>query len=206
MSFPFVQRLRTETIDLHSSSQLKGHHAAPRVNLIGYTQWIKAQKDVHIRLQKFPLQPKIDYVEALDTELFYLDMELYHQDITLDIDAMPLSEYAMYLECIQDQQHILGCHWYNVVFAHLVGGNTYVAKSAAHVLPPNWIETSDFFQPVEHDSVAALRQGLEDLAMTSWTEEQRQQCVTETFMAFRLGTQMHHLLDSGDSSDTLPEM
>lgn len=197
MSVPFVQRMRTATIDLHSASQLKGHHTSPRVNLVGYTTWIKAQKDVHTCLQKFPLQPKINYLEALETELFYLDMELYQQDIALDIDTIPMSEYAMYLECVKDridQQHILGCHWYNVVFAHLVGGNTYVAKSASHVLPPQWIETSDFFQKTEPDTIDALRQGFEDLAMTSWTEDQREQCIAETFMAFRLGTQMHHLL------------
>lgn len=192
MSTPsFGQRLKLETIRLHTQSQLHGKHHAPNVSLSGYTAWIKAQRDVHQRFATFPIQPKVDYVEALDTELFYLDMELYGQNIELDIEALPLCDYAMYLEDLP--RHIMTCHWYNVIFAHLVGGNTFVAKSASHVLPPKWIETSDFFQPTDPETIVAMRSALDTLAGT-WTETERDQCVAETGTAFKLGTRMHDLL------------
>lgn len=189
----FVNRLKTETITLHSGSQLKGVHHTPNPSIQGYTKWIRAQRDIHARLQTFPIQPKVDLVECLDTELFYLDLELHRQDIPLNISELPESDYATYLENLQ--MHVLGCHWYNVVFAHLVGGNTFVAKSVTNALPARWIETSDFFR-LKPDTmqIEALRQSLEDHAQQKWSEIQRDQCVRETSAAFRLGTELHQLL------------
>lgn len=185
---PFVDVLRQETIKLHTPHQLQGRvKTTGTPTFQGYVNWIAQQKRVHQVLAQFPVQPKIDFVDALDTELYFLELEATWQNTLITIPHT--SPYATYLTSLPEP--LLGCHWYNVVFAHVAGGTTAVAQTARDVLPKGWIETSSVFQ--HHGDAQDLRDALE-LHVSSWTPEERDACLAETPVAFSYLSQLHRVL------------
>jgi len=179
----FVQQMRTATITLHTAQQLRGD-VAPRgrPTFHGFMKYMAEQRHVHHALREtFPVRTKADFVGALDTDLFFLELEAWHADLPLIIPTTYKSDYAAFLYTLP--AHRVGCHWYNLVFAHLVGGNKAVASAAAEVLPKNWIESSEFFSRIDRDEVDALRDAFEAHAQL-WTPEQRDECLGETKRAF----------------------
>lgn len=191
-SHPFVNALRHETIALHSATQLSGHVDPPTLRarqptFQGYVRWIAHQRHIHQALKRFPVQPKFDFVEALETELYYLDLEAaWRDELVYQPEVTP---YAAYLSTLPHA--LLGCHWYNVVFAHVVGGNTAVANTARDVLPKGWIETSGVFN---HGCDAeSLRDALE-LEASAWTSNERRGCLLETPVAFAYISGLHREL------------
>lgn len=184
---PFVDAMKHSVIRLHTSSQLRGVAPREEASLTGYTSWIRGQQQVIKACARFPVQPKVDLLEALETEMFYLELELHARyDDYLDILHQPLpivDGYVSYIDSLPE--HVLGCHWYSAVFAHLVGGNRIIASTASRDLPSSWIETSDFFRPVDACDVLCLRGAFEDHAQKHWTTKQRVECLSDMTESFR---------------------
>jgi len=133
------------------------------------------------------VQPKFDFVEALDEELYFLELEAAWRDEL--IQQPRTTPYTTYLSTLP--RGLLGCHWYNVVFAHVVGGNTAVANTARDVLPKGWIETSKVFN---HEvDPQSLRDAFE-LEASSWTSGERRGCLLETPVAFAYISGLHREL------------
>jgi hypothetical protein len=200
MTTPFVDAMRQETMRLHSAAQKRGEFTTPNPSFAGYVRWIRHQREIHHTLRQFPVQPKIDLVEALDLELYYLELDATWNDALLP--GHDPSPYAAYLDTLTEgtiHSPKLGCHIYNVVLAHLAGGNIHVAMSAASVLPKGWIETSDFFNVAkDRDAATDLKTAFDEYCQSQWTETQRQKCLLETPQAFRYGAELHRLLNDND--------
>jgi hypothetical protein len=194
MSYPFVDILRHETIKMHTSQQLQRRvQVTGTPTFQGYVTWIAQQKRIHHALARFPVAPKVDFVDAFDTELYFLELEATWRNQLIHIPSQ--SAYAAYIESLPTPR--LGCHWYNVLFAHIAGGNTAVANTARDVLPRGWIDTSSVFQ---HEcDPSDLRAALE-LEASSWTEAERRQCIDETQVAFSYVSALNRVLtDSGEA-------
>lgn len=198
---PFVDAMRQETMRLHTVAQKRGEFTTPNPSFTGYVRWIQHQRQLHHALKRFEVQPKIDLVETLDTELYFLELHATWCDTLLP--ATTSSPYATYLESLDDAH--LGCHFYNIVCAHLAGGNIYVAQSAKAALPKGWIETSDFFNVANtRDLATNLKEAFETYCQSQWTLQQRETCLGETPRAFAYGTLLHDVLN--ENEDTLPYM
>ena len=201
---PFVDAMRQETMRLHSVAQKRGEFTTPNPSFPGYVRWIQHQRQIHHALKRFEVQPKVDLVEALDTELYFLELHATWCDTLLP--ATPSSAYAAYLDSLDDAR--LGCHFYNVACAHLSGGNIYVATSAKSAVPNGWIETSDFFNVANtepsREMATNLKEAFETYCQTEWTSQQRETCLEETPRAFAYGTLLHDVLN--ENEDTLPYM
>jgi hypothetical protein len=203
MTGRFVDALKARTRSMHSASQLAGAMparaplatpAAKQAAVTNFARYLAEQRAVHAALKAFPVHPAhVDFVEALDTDLWFLELETFQADLPWVLPKPYRSDYAEFLHHLP--VHRLGCHWYNLVFAHLVGGNRRVAEAAvAGALPPNWLDLSDFYAlPTRVTDVEGLRQRFE-VETRTWTPEQRAECLEETAEAFRRATLMNSLL------------
>jgi len=138
-------------------------------------------------------------LEALETELFYLDLELDQHNLPPVASLHLGSDVDSYVAYLNDVPvHVLGCHWYAAVFAHIAGGNLTVASSAAESLPPAWIDTSEFFRPVDPADIQILREAVETYTQ-GWTTRQRVECLRDMTHAFRSITALQALVVPGRS-------
>lgn len=151
---------------------------------------------MHAALTEFPVRLPVNFVEALETDLWFLELEAWHADMPWLMQDPYTSEYAAALHGLPTPQ--LACHWYNLVFAHLVGGNRRVAEAAvADVLPPNWFDASEFYglpARVTPDDLADLRDRLEAEARR-WTPQARRACLNETPEAFARASKLNAILN-----------
>lgn len=195
----FANVLKARTRSLHTAQQLRGEvprPSGPRPGaLTNFARYLAEQRAVHAALTKFPVRLPVDFVEALETDLWFLELEAWHADMPWLLQDPYASEYAAALHGLSTPQ--LGCHWYNLVFAHLAGGNRRVAEAAvADVLPPTWLDTSVFYglpAQVTPDDLADLRDRLEAEARR-WTPQARRACVNETPQAFARASRLNALL------------
>jgi hypothetical protein len=185
--------MRAATLSLHSSQQRAGIVTGQKhARFTGFCKYVAEQRELHGVLRaRFPVRTVTNFQEALDTDLFFLELEAWHADLPMLTPQPYVSEYAAFLETLPKER--LGCHWYNLVFAHLVGGNRAIAASAAPVLPKGWLDSSEFFTRVKDDDVLTLRDAFETEAQ-SWSPEQREVCLAETEDAFRRATRVNELL------------
>lgn len=191
----FVNVLKARTRSLHSAQQLRGQVAATPTTIANFARYLADHRAVHAALQRFPVRLPVDIREALDTDLWFLELEAWHADMPWLLQEPYHSEYAAYLETLDTPR--LGCHFYNLVFAHLVGGNRRVAQAALDgVLPPAWLDASDFYRlpaRVSSEDLADLRDRLEAEARR-WARADRRACVEETREAFARASQLNALL------------
>lgn len=150
------------------------------------------QREIHRVLRReFPIRTKVNYVDALDTDLWYLELDAWIADLPCIVSEPYTSEYAKYIESLP--VHVMGCHWYNIVFAHLAGGNRAVMEAASSVLPENWTSTSEFLKPASSEEIDGLRDAFEKEA-ASWTDDQRHACLLETPSAFEKLTRLQKMI------------
>ena len=188
--------MRASTLHLHSASQLARtiHHQPPKT-MTGYMRYAAEHREIHKVLRRdFPVRTTVNYVEALDTDLWFLEMEAWNADLPHIIREPYSSAYAQYIDALP--KHVMGCHWYNMVFAHLVGGNRTIIEAVSPVLPDNWMNTSEFLKQASREEIDGLRNAFEVEAQ-SWTEEERTACLLETPTAFQRATSLNALLFSG---------
>jgi hypothetical protein len=186
---------------MHSASQLKGHVAnkttpSPKpATITNFARYLAEQRAIHAALCRVPVRLPVDVVEALETDLWFLELEVWHADMPWLLQDPYVSEYATFLADIPVPR--LACHFYNVVFAHLVGGNRRVAEAALDgVLPPSWLGLSAFYQlpaRVSADELDDLRDRL-DAEARRWTRADRRACVDETAEAFARASRLNALL------------
>lgn len=193
----FVNVLKARTRSMHSAQQLRGEvprPGGPRP-IAAFARYLAEQRAVHAALARFPVRLPVDFVEALETDLWFLELEAWHADMPWLVQEPYTSDYAAYLTDLPVPR--LGCHWYNLVFAHLVGGNRRVAEAAvADVLPPNWLDASEFYslpRRVSADDLDGLRDRLEAEARR-WTRVDRRACVDDTREAFARASRLNALL------------
>lgn len=194
----FVNVLKARTRSMHSENQLRGQVAPKPTTLTNFARYLAEQRAVHAALRTFPvrLPPAVDFVEALDTDLWFLELETWHADMPWLLQDPYVSEYATFLADLPIPR--LACHFYNVVFAHLVGGNRRVAEAALDgVLPvPEWLDASEFYRlpaRVSAEDLEDLRDRLEAEARR-WTRADRRACADETADAFARASRLNALL------------
>ncbi len=201
----FVNLLKARTRSLHSSAQLQGI-VAPRqmrgqvtsqspTTIAHFARYLADQRAVHGVLEKFPVRLPVDVREALDTDLWFLELEAWQVDMPWLLQDPYHSDYAAYLTSLDTPR--LGCHFYNLVFAHLVGGNRRVAEAALpEVLPRDWLDTSEFYRlpaRVSSDDLEDLRDRLEGEARR-WSRADRRACLEETAEAFARASRLNSIL------------
>lgn len=197
----FVNVLKARTRSMHTAHQLRGQVVTPKgpTTLTNFARYLAEQRAVHAALRRCPvrLPPAVDFVEALDTDIWFLELEAWHADMPWLLQDPYVSEYAAFLADLPTPR--LACHFYNAVFAHLVGGNRRVAEAALDgVLPPSWLDASEFYRlpmRVSVDDLQDLRDRLEAEARR-WTRADRRACVKETTEAFARASRLNALLIS----------
>jgi hypothetical protein len=196
----FVNVLKARTRSLHTAQQLRGevHRPAGPARpgaITNFARYLAEQRAVHAALTQFPVRLPVDFVEALETDLWFLELEAWHADMPWLLQDPYASDYAAALDGLPMPQ--LACHWYNLVFAHLVGGNRRLADAAvADVLPPHWLDTSAFYglpARVTPDDLDDLRDRLEAEARR-WSPQARRACVDETPRAFARASTLNAFL------------
>lgn len=188
-----IDALRLASRNMHTPQQLarKVTPATPP-SFSGFSKYMAETREVHRVLHReFPIRPRENFVEALDTDLWFLELEAWNADLPMFVQEPYSSNYAKYLDELP--KHKLGCHWYNLLFAHLVGGNRVLAETASSVLPKGWIASSEFFQipgKTTKEETFALQSAFEKEALT-WTKLERQECLDETPLVFEYATDLN---------------
>jgi heme oxygenase len=102
--------------------------------------------------------------------------------------------YATHLRSIPSIPEFM-CHYYNFYFAHTAGGRMIGKQMAALLLDK---KTLEFYKWDGDLNVikAEVKANIELLAAT-WTDEQKQECVDATAMAFRGGGGINSALNGG---------
>lgn len=178
----FGTAMRTASLKLH------GRDMAPTnrpPTALGFARYLAEQREIHAALHRFPVHTRVNLSGAAD-----LDLLVYEDGLPL-VDEPYVSEYAEHLNGLP--VHLLGCHWFNAVFAHLSGGGLAIAKAASPVLPSRFLETSELYNPRE--DVGDLKDRFELEAM-SWTTSQRVACLRETPSAFSRQRRVQSLISS----------
>ena len=190
----FVDRMRVATRKHHSPGQLKGTYTPPQgaPTLHGFMHYLSHHREIHRVLRReFPIITRTDYVEALDCDIWQLELDMWQNDMPLLLPDTYDSTYARYIDGLSLPKK--GCHWYNTVFAHLVGGNRQVAAAASTVLPPGWIQSSFFFKQADTEEIEALREAFE-LEAGTWSDTDRKTCLLETGEAFSRASHLNTLI------------
>lgn len=168
----FGLAMRNASLKLHTHSITHSIAPAPPTTL-GFAKYLAEQREIHTALQRFPVRTTTNLAGAAD-----IDLLMYEDGLSL-VEEPYVSKYAVYLHKLP--LHVLGCHWFNAVFALLAGGGLIVAKQASPVLPPKFLETSMLY--TAREDVADLKEQFEREAQ-SWTTAQRVACLRETSSAF----------------------
>lgn len=199
----FVNVLKARSRSLHTAQQLRGTPVAvpaqsvPRPGaLTNFARYLAEQRAVHTVLKaEFPVRLPADFEEALDTDLWFLELEAWNADMPWLLQDPYTGDYAAHVRGLPPSR--LACHFYNLAFAHLVGGNRRVAEAAvADVLPPTWFDTSEFYRlpaRVSPEDLEDLRERVEAEARR-WTRADRRACVDETAEAFARASRMNAIL------------
>lgn len=180
----FVPELRAASVRLHTQGQLARqviHGRAPTAR--GMARFLVQTREAHgVFRAKFPVKTRTDFVDALGEDL----RAVYGFDIACYPGNRP-GDYAAYLGTLAVPQ--LGCHWYNVVFAHLSGGGRTLYESMRGELP----RPLQYYECSGQEDVDALRAAFE-AECEAWSAEERGACLAETPAAFAYGMQTLDLL------------
>ena len=185
-----LNQMRLRSLELHTSHRGLLLPTNRRPARDGFVRFLARKREVHKQLDVgLPLtaKPQRDFVTDIEVDLWSLE---YSPDAPPAVpDPFPC-EYAEYLKTLSQAR--LACHFYNVVFAQLVGGGLVVAREAAPVLPHKWLDVeSQYFRPSATEAVVLrLRHDLEELGAT-WTQAERDACLAETPDAFFWGLRLN---------------
>ena len=180
----FVRTLRDTALKLHSPHQLAGTFSLktppPLPKIMRY---LADHREVpHVLRDQFPVKTSVDYVTALDTDLWWLELESWNADSPLVVCDPYWSEYAHHLRGLSKNRQ--GAHWYAFVFAHAAGGGHKIAKALEPSLPEDWLACSEYFAPATSDELDQMKWEFEHEALT-WTEQERAECVVQMSSAFQ---------------------
>lgn len=193
----FVNVLKARSRSMHTAQQLRGQTiVTPKPATVdNFARYLAEQRAVHAAMRTFPVRLAVDFVEALETDLWFLELEVWHADMPWLLQDPYVSEYATFLKDLPVPR--LACHFYNLVFAHLVGGNHRVAEAALEgVLPTSWLDASEFYRlpaRVSAEELDDLRDRLET-ETRRWTRADRRACANETADAFARASRLNALL------------
>jgi hypothetical protein len=166
---PLSAKLRAASRAMHTKS-LMAMPAAPAPAPARFARYLACQRDAYLAMRDFPVHvPMLDDLEA--------DLATIRSDALAGLRDCD-DAYPTYLA--SSPAHVQGCHWYNLVFAHLAGGGRLVAQAAA---PPGFLDTSRYYAAAQRVDVEGLRAEFDGTAAT-WTPAQRRRCVDETPTVF----------------------
>lgn len=181
----FTPQLREHTRQLHTSQQLQGY-----VN----QRWLNQHHVVSYLVRRHHVHRVLDTVLDVDTGL---RPRLEHDLTTLDIDwKHSTTQPPVYVDYLQSLAHAPGhrpaiiAHYYAFVLAHLVGGGRQIANSASPVLPPWFLDQSEYYAPNTDRASEILTRIDEEAAY--WSRDDDRMCLDEVSVAFRFGMTMLH--------------
>jgi hypothetical protein len=175
----FLTELRTASVALHTRGQLARRVPARAPTAAGLSRFLMESREAHVVFRtKFPVRTSVDFAAKLSEDI----RAMYG----LDMSDYP-SEYADYLGTLTVPQ--LGCHWYNMVFAHLAGGGSAVYGSIRGALDRPLL----YYESIGEEDMVALRAAFEH-ETDSWTEEDRRACLEETRRAFGFGLDLMEMM------------
>lgn len=200
---------------LHTKSQAPAEGEAPEKKparpdyvptLEDYIQFLVDSKHVYEALEDIVneseemavfQQTGLERTEALERDLaFLLPKSKMFQEIPSVGDCG--REYAMYLRGLQQNTPKLLCHYYNYYFAHTAGGRMIGKKMADLLLDGHKL---DFYKwegnlkKIKDD----VKLKIETMVATTFSEENKQDCINETAEAFRGGGSINSYLNGGSS-------
>lgn len=188
-----LTRLRTASIGLHSDGQLVGRVLPRRaVPLPGVARFLVQTRQAHVALRRFPVATRTDFADVLDNDLAALST-------LVAVPAARPTAYSEYLDGLDVAR--LGCHWYNLVFAHICGGGRAIYDAIAPSLPEEC--ALGYYECIPGEDAGRLREELERQTAV-WSAEAQEACVRETAVAFGHGLRM--LAALSDDDEQRPDM
>lgn len=178
--------LRSAALKMHSDDHLERRMPAARApTRYGIVRYLTECREAHrVFRHKFPVATHKDLVKAIDADLTDLG-------VALETRGYPVL-YAPYLDTLPISN--LGCHWYNMVFAHVAGGGQVIADSIRPQMPDGW--TSRYFDFPDASTIHTMRHRF-DSATSAWSPAERQTCLDESKYAFGYGMKLLEMLESG---------
>jgi heme oxygenase (biliverdin-producing, ferredoxin) len=133
----------------------------------------------------------LERVVPLETDIRYMCLEYA---LPKPIVSQSATWYATHLRSLTSTPEFM-CHYYNFYFAHTAGGRMIGKQMAALLLDKKTLEFYKWDGDL-NDIKAKVKANIELMAAT-WTEEQKQECVDATAMAFRGGGGINSALNGG---------
>lgn len=171
----FAIELRTAALRMHSQSHLE--RRVPQIyrpTLPGVARYLDEARRVHAALGQFPVKPAINFREVLESDIDSIGRREKGDE-----------EYAGYLRTLSVPE--LGCHWYNVVFAHVSGGGQSIYGKIRPCLPLDM--DLSYFHEVPASDIEAMRLAFEQ-ETSGWTARERELCMLQLPSVFDNGIRM----------------
>lgn len=174
-----LQELRAASLSLHSKAHLTGQVFPRRpVPVVGIARFLAETRQAHVALRRFPVHTDTNFADVLDNDLRALSA-------LVPVPSPGPTQYSDYLDGLGVPR--LGCHWYNLVFAHISGGGNTICKAIAPSLPDECV--LGYYESIHWEDADRLR-SLLAYETLCWTPEQQAACVDETGAAFSHGLGM----------------